>query len=575
MNRWLEKINDLKSWQVACAFAVIGLAVFFSGLANPFQNDDTFQIVNNPPVHSIKNFPQFFQAGTYWDGQRLTGSYYRPMMTTAFSLIYTLFGAHPVAFHVVQLSLYIASAFLLYLVFKRFLKPAAALLLSLLFLVHPLNSQIVYSIATMQDVLFFFFGILALYLLMRSDLVKSLWAVSACLLLSLLSKEAGFVFIIVSLLYLFWFNKERILAFLGVTAVPVIIYLALRSHAVGLGSKQLAAPIDNVSLAGRLLTAPSIVEFYITKFTFPWKLASTYYWVYPKFTLTQTVLPLVVDLIAAGLIVYAGLLIRRKHPKTDFRVFSFFAAWTVLGVILYLQIVPLDMTVCETWFYFSVAGLLGMIGVALRSVKLRVAPAWLLVPVVVLLCILGIRSAFRGTDYRSQFILAQHDVAASPGDYSAMISISQHLIDQGNFKEAAAYAQRSIDIYPAVSNYNLLGVSLEQSGDYPGAAKAYNTALKYNNLSTVYENLGLILVVYSDPSTTSRFFQKALSVYPHDYKLWVYLAIFEGAKGSPDNAKAAIQNAMKYGAVPQLLYADIMTNQPFALPLLGKSLVVR
>lgn len=555
--------------------AVVGIATFFTGLANPFQNDDTFQIVSNPPVHSITNLPKFFQAGTYWDGQKLTGDYYRPMMTTAFSVIYTIAGAHPIAFHIVQLALYIASSFLLYLVFKRLLNSTIALPLALIFLVHPLNSQVVYAIATMQDVLFFFFGMLAVWILISQESDKSLWAVVGCLLLSLLSKESGFVFVILAVLYLIWFNKQRVRAFLSTMLVPAIVYIGLRIHAVGLVHKQLVAPIDNVSLVGRLINAPSIIEFYITKLLFPWKLSTTHYWVYSKFSVSHFLIPLVIDLAAVGLFVYLGMRVFRKLSRNQFYVYLFFAIWTGLGILPYLQIVPLDMTLSESWFYFSLAGLLGMIGAALPTFKVRLKPELIVLILILLICILGVRTAVRGTDYRSQIILAHHDIAASSGDYTAMISVAQDYIAHGNYKQAILYAQRSIDAYPVTANYNLLGVALEQSGDYQGAAKAYSHALQYGNLSVVYENLGLILLVYSDLATTSQFFQKALDIYPNDFKLWLYLSIFEGAEGSTDKAKSDIVNAAKYGTVPQVLYDNIMSDKPFPIPLLGKTILVK
>lgn len=570
-----SRIKRLESWQVACILAIVGFAVFFTGLATPFQNDDTFQIVNNPPVHSISHLSQFFQSGTYWDGQKLTGDYYRPMMTTVFSIIYSVAGAYPVAFHIFQLTLYIASAFLLYLVFKRFLKPVIALSLSLVFLVHPLNSQIVYSIATMQDVLFFFFGILAIWLLIRDESDKSLWAVSSSLLFSMFSKEAGFVFVIVSLLYLLWFNKQRVRVFLSTLALPTIFYLILRIHAVGLFHKQLVAPIDNASFVGRLFNVPSIVEFYFSKLIFPWKLSTTHYWVYSKFSVDHFLIPLIVDAAVIGLFVYLGFRVRSKLSKKQFKPYLFFSVWTVLGILPYLQIVPLDMTVSETWFYFSIAGLLGMIGTALPTLKVRFKPQLLLIPAMLLIGVFGIRTAVRGIDYRSQIVLAQHDIKESSGDYTAMMSVSQYDIDHGNYKEAIIYAQNSIDTYPVTANYNLLGVALEQSGDYQGAVNAYSRALKYGNLNVVYENLGLILIVYSDPATTSQLFQKAINAYPNDFKIWLYLAIFEGANGANDKAKIAINNAAKYGTVPAAIYNNIFSDQPFSLPLLGKNIVVK
>lgn len=213
------------SW-AALIIALTGLAVFASGLVSPFWGDDNLQIVENIPVHSIANLWLFFQGGTFYNGQGLaplSGAYYRPLMTTVFSLVYSIFGPNAIAFHLLQLGLYITAAVLLWLVFRYSFRPALALALSLIFLVHPLNSQVVFAIASMQDVLFFLFGMLALWLLLRYGSVKSLWLVAGCLLLSLLSKETGVLFLVLALLYLFWFDRGRLKTFAGIVVLPSLL----------------------------------------------------------------------------------------------------------------------------------------------------------------------------------------------------------------------------------------------------------------------------------------------------------------------------------------------------------------
>lgn len=572
----LEKINNLKSWQVAVMFAVIGLAVFFTGLNNPFQNDDFYQIVNNTPVHSIGNLPQFFGSSTFFNGEKLTGVYYRPLMTATFSLIYSFFGAQPMAYHIVQLILYILGAFILFLVFKHFFKPTLALILALIFLVHPLNSQIVYSIPTMQDALFFFFGISALWLLITHKSSRSLWAAVFCLMMAMFSKESGILFVAVAFAYMFLFDKERMLVFIKAITLPIILYFILKINAVGLVGAHHAAPINNLDLVGRLFTAPSIFLFYIAKFIFPSQLSLGYYWVNSVFDVTNVLVPLVVDLLIIGLFVYFGFRVKAKLSKEKFHNFLFFAAWTVMGLGLYMQIIPgLDFTACETWFYFAMAGLLGMIGIVLTTIRISFKSGWLIIPAVILITVLGVRSGIRGTDYKSQYNLAVHDLTVSNDNFAAMNNISQYLIDNSKYQEAASYAQRSIDIYPIVSNYINLGVALQQTGDYPGAIEAYNQALKYGNVSIIYENLALIHIVYSQPAATVQFFKEALREYPHDFKLWLYYAVFEGAIGSNDNAKNAITNAAMYGNVPKIIYDGIMKDQSFTIPILGKTLLVQ
>jgi hypothetical protein len=359
--------------------------------------------------------------------------------------------------------------------------------------------------------------------------------------------------------------------------LPIGLYILLKTNAVGLNSPQHGAPIDNLGLIGRLFTDPSIILFYLTKFIFPWKLASGYYWTYPTFSVRHVLLPLVVDIAVIGLFVYLGKRVKNKLSAAKHRAYLFFAVWAVVGMLPYLQIIPLDMTACETWFYLSMAGMLGMIGIIFLTIKIRVQPLLFLLVAVVIIGLLGVRTAIRGTDYRSQYILARDDLKVSTDDYSAMNDISEGLITDKNYKQAAVYAKESAVIFPTVSNYNNLGVSLEYSENFPGAVQAYNQALKYGSLSITYENLAEITLVYGTPNSDLQLFEKAIKAYPHDSKIWLYLAVDEDAAGSSANARAALSYAVKYGQIPQTLYNDIYSGQPFALslPIYNKALEIR
>src|SRR5450631_3180367 len=91
----LEKINRITTIQAALIFLIVGFAVYGLGLNSPFQGDDIDQIVKNVPVHSITHVKLFFEGGTFYAGNGLApldGHYFRPLMPTVFSLIYTVFG---------------------------------------------------------------------------------------------------------------------------------------------------------------------------------------------------------------------------------------------------------------------------------------------------------------------------------------------------------------------------------------------------------------------------------------------------------------------------------------------------
>ncbi len=567
-NRVITRLNKLTPLQASTLITVIGLAVFSTGLFNQFIGDDFSQIVNNIPVHSLKNIPQFFSGGTFYNGAGsapLVGSNFRPLMTVSFSLIYSVFGLHTFGYHFIQLIFVLGSTILLYFVFKYIFKPAQALFLALVFLVHPLNSQNVFAIANLQDVLYFFFGILAMWLLMRYKSLRILPLVALCLFLSLLSKETAVVFIIMAIIYLFWFSRRRLLTFLWLMILPIGLYLALRIHAVGIKDATNIAPIDFYSLGGRLMNIPSILLFFIEKFLFPWKLASAYYWVHSSFSLTNFLLPVIIDLLVISLATYVGTLIHRRMSKSLFITYMFFGLWTAFGLLPTLQIIPLDMTVSEAWFYFPMVGMLGMIGIAAKGVLPKLRRDVLLTICLTILLVLGVRTSLRGLDWRNQYVLAYSDIKVSSQDYNAYDTISRGLTASGNYRLAKKYALISTKLQPSYTNYNSLGLIDMHLGDYSEAEQAFNHGLKYGDAVQIHENLCALAIVYGTRSSDNAIFIASINQFPKDSQMWEYLAFYFQMNGDNSGAKTAITKAAEYGQIPQALYENIMNNKPFTL----------
>lgn len=573
----LKRLDELANWQVLIIIAVVAFAVFFSGLASPFQGDDFDQIVDSVPVHSISHVGLLFEGGTFYAGQGLRpleGGYYRPLMTTAFSIIYTLFGPHPLYYHLAQLLLYIGSAYFFYLFLRYSFKLPLALFLTLAFVVHPINSQVVFAIPSMQDSLFFFFGMLGLYLLVRFRSVRSLVPVAICILLSLLAKESAVLFVAIMLLYLFWWDRRRLLPFVGIVIVPVAIWLGLRIHAVGLLNNPYGGPIDRLSIMGRLFTAPSIVLFYITKFIFPLKLATTYYWVHPTFSFRYVLLPLIIDLTVAAAVVFTAFLIKKHGSKAMFYTYMFFAAWAAIGIGLLLQISPLDMTACELWFYFPMAGILGLLGVVLTLFPIRLHPNWLMVLAIVLLGVLGTRTAVRGHDYRTAYNLSLVDTVNSKDDYRADNIVARALVGQGRYAEALPYQEQAIKVNPTYSGYINLASILVNTDNYPGAENSYENSFRYSTpavVHTTYEGIGVLTLLNNNTyAENRRFLEAALSKLPRDPLLWMYLALQDEKNGDNADAKVAITNAANLGQVPSAIYDNIMLDRPFSITIAGR-----
>lgn len=549
----LARLNKIKNWQAVTIILLVGFITFFRGLKNQFIGDDFPQIVNNLPVHSISNLRQFFEGGTFYAaGVGLNGMYYRPLMTTTFSVLYTLFGPHPFYFHLTQLLLDIGSSVILYLFLRYSFKPLLSLLLALIFLVHPINSEIVYAIPCMQDALYFFFGMLALWILARSQSIKSLILVTVSLFLSLLAKETAILFVILSVLYLFWWNRRRLYSFIIMISLPIVVWFFLRINAIGLNPAPDNAPIDSLDLAHRLLNVPAIMEFYLSKVVFPWRLASEYYWVYSKISIEHFFVPLCVDIAVMTVMILVGIKISRCSTKVLHYTYLFFAAWFIFGMLLIVQIIPLDMTVSEAWFYFPIVGILGMLGVVLTAfysvnINRKEFIYWLMI---ILIIIFGVRSALRATDWRGALALDYTNIKTSNDDYVGEENIAAALYNQGKLVEAKPYAEASIKIYTTGDNYYVLGLIDSEQGNYIQAEKVFHAGLQHKDSleadQLLSENDARMMVLVSKPASAKQFIENGLDSYPQDADLWLYLALVDYKSGDVADAKYAISKAVNY-----------------------------
>jgi len=551
---------------------VIGLIVYFNSFFNGFVGDDLGQIVNNTFIHSILNIPIFFQGSTFFNGtsQALIGNYYRPLFVTFFAGIYTLFGPNPFAFHLAQVLLHITNTILFFLFLRHFFKRSIAFILSLIFLVHPINSEIVLYISDTQELLFFFFGMIALLLFSFSKTIKSFIIATICLLFSLLSKETGILFVGIVIVYAFLFKKKYLLnSFVG-GGIIFIVYLILRIHALGIFTQPTNSSIASYSFIDRMINVPAMFLFYLKTFIFPFDLASSYQWVYTNIDFFHFFLPLIIDFLFIIGIVLLGYFIYKKSQQKYFTDYIFFVCWFFAGMLIHMQILPLDATVAEGWFYFPIVGLLGMIGITLEIFKINVTNKIFIPAIVCIMVLLSIRTFIRSFDWRNEFTIASHDIKVSKDAWGLENELSYAYFQKGMYPDAKIYAERSIQLYPFAINYINLGAADFSMKDYRDAKNAYIQSLHYGNFNQTYDSLAFLALSYGDPQKNIKFIKNsALPRFPQDGKLWLYLAALEYNFGNKQNARFEIQQAYKYDPEMQTIgvYNAIMNNKPVRINL--------
>lgn len=155
-----------------------------------------------------------------------------------------------------------------------------------------------------------------------------------------------------------------------------------------------------------------------------------------------------------------------------------------------------------------------------------------------------------------------------------MNNLAKYYIDNGSPEKAEWYAMQSIDFFPAVSNYNNLGVIRQKMNNFAGAKEAYQKALDFVPLRVCYENVAIANFVVGNSVDNIAFLKKGLASYPTNNRLWTYLAIEEAAAGNNLDAKTAIYNAYKLGPVPPALYNAIVQNKPLDIPMPGSDKII-
>lgn len=452
---------------------VIGLVLYFPTLFNSFVWDDEELIVNNVQVHSLENLPAFFSGSTFnsGGGGNLAGLYYKPLMTTAFSAVYSLVGPNPFFFHAFQVGVHLANSVLVYLIFFYLFKEIA-LPVSLLFLVHPINAEAVVYVADYQDVLFFFFGALSFWLILNKK--KSYW-VGLTILLSLLSKETGAVFAVIIFTYLLMFDRAKIKSYVLVSLGAFAVYAFLRFGVAGIFfNKHGLTEITTMNLVERLINIPEIVFTYLKNFFWPVDLAINQQWVVRKIS----VWPLIVDLLFFVLLIW-------RRSQEYLRLWLFFFVWFLLGLGFHLQIFPLDLTVSDRWFYLPVVGLLGMLVLSFKPKPVVIS---------ILVLILAARTFVREFDWRNGLTLYSHDIKISQNAFDLENNLGVELFRAGDFTAAKTHFERSVALSPRWwTNWNNLGAVVEREGDLALAQAYYRRAIDNGQYYLAYENYAKIL----------------------------------------------------------------------------------
>lgn len=191
---------------VLCAFLL-----YANTIGNDYCLDDEFVTNKNPQIaKGMSGIPEIFTS-FYQEKQGFTYGY-RPIVKASFAIEYSLFGWNPNVSHGINALLYALLIGVVFLVSRRlFCKqpPLFAVICTLIFLAHPLHTEVVASLKNRDELLSALFGFTALLFILKSAEVKKVLYISLgalFMLLALLSKMSSLPFIALIPLALFFLH---------------------------------------------------------------------------------------------------------------------------------------------------------------------------------------------------------------------------------------------------------------------------------------------------------------------------------------------------------------------------------
>lgn len=506
------------------SYVAIGLLIVagFALYANAFHNqmfwDDNDFILNNQYVKTFdlgKMLSENVIAGS-----NLVSNYWRPVLLTVFSMEWRLWHDHVFGWHLVNTLFHIADAILLFYILQRVFKNnLLAFLTSLIFIIHPLQTEAVTYVNSLGDSLSVFFMFLGLNLFLnfkqgqepKSNSSSYLWSM-VCFGLALMSKETAIILPGLIILVDFFSQDPQIVFKTRIKQVwqnvypffiMVGIYLLLRATSLNFQNTFNLYDQQNAftsSFLIRIFTFFKILIVYLGLLIYPHNLHME-----RGIEITKNLwgTPLL-GLLIIILILYLIISQYKKRP-----IISFGLLWFLIGLAPTSNIlVPINGLLYEHWLYLPMIGFWivffsilpsPLTGEGVRRSlsevgRVRVIKA-LLIILILYFVFLSTTTLARNRQWRNPVTFYKQTLIYAPNSYRIINNLGMAYADVKNYDLADQMYERAINLDNSnpVAYHNLAN-SYKDLGQTDLAIKYYKLAIakdprfifSYNALVMMY-----------------------------------------------------------------------------------------
>lgn len=508
----MKQLNKIQLFAlVIISFIIIGLALYINSLNNEFIWDDDDSIVNNVYIQDFKYFPNYFSENLIAGSGQIT-NYWRPILLTSFALDFKLYNLNPTGFHLTNTVLHILVAilafFLLYsLSRKNFL---LSYLPSLLFLVHPLQTEAITYIAGRADPLSSVFVMLSLifYVSFRKNLLKKSLILSFIFfILGLLTKEQ--VILLPALILLieicFFSTKEN---WKKNIKIPIYFFLISVFYFLAritiLNFNDILSGVNyvetyNTNLWSRLLTFTWVMIKYFALLFAPFNLHMAYEVEPITSIFSPSVFLFILAMICFLWIVY------KTWNKDKLIAFGLF--WFLIILLPRTNIISINRPLYEHWLYLPMLGfwlaIIVLIALGIEGIKninkQKIIKSLLIILFIIFSLYLSFLTILRNNDWQDPITFYEKNLKYTPNSFIQKNNLGMAYAQEGRHEEAIIQYKEAIsilDFYPQI-HFNLAN-SLMALGRVTEAEEEYYKTIEispefilpYSRLINLYVNEG-------------------------------------------------------------------------------------
>ena len=497
-------------------------------LDNDFVHDDRVEILENPLIKDSSNLKRLL-ASPAWaflkdTGDPVASNYYRPVQYLTYFALYHFCGSAPPGYHLYKLVLHLGVCLLFFCIGLRLLVGLqAAFIGSLLFAVHPANTEAVSWISGITDVTCALFFLLSFYsFLMQEEKPSPGWlmAMHVSFFVGMFSKETMAAYIPVLLIYQWLQGKlpsarQAVRIYLPLV-LSLIIYLSMRLAAIGSFTSQEQIRYDALGWFQGLLNQIVLLSQYFQLFFFPLNL-NAHHSFDPVLSPADFRLWLALLLLASVLASWVYAAKHSDHRQGAIMLFGLLMFVVVLSPVLIFYKRIGDNVFAERYLYLPMMGLAMTLTAPLARIHFQPHVKAVFLVLITLLCWKTIR---RNSVWENELVFYETTAKASPGAGLIWNNLGVSYSRVGRTEDAMKAFEKSIVNLPNAEAYGNLGriyASQKRSADSEGA---YRKAMQLNPRSAInYSGLADLYFSQKRYGEAIPLYQKSLEIRPADMRV--------------------------------------------------------